>query len=1223
MSNNVGGIQFTVRVDVGNSARRLSDISRSLRKADQEAERLDAVLRRLIPSLEAIGAIKSTAVDLLNRRLVEIKKSSTAVTKAMEATAKAADKANRAHDKAGKAAQKHASDLEQLAQKSRLVADAIAAVGGAIASKYMLDGAKNSALLAARVDTLSVVMEQVGTSAGYSEGELANYEERLKALGITTQSARNAIAAMSRNQLDLAKSTELARIAQNAAVLANENSSETLTRIIRAIQSGETELLRTVGLQTNLTSVYKRAAAELGITSDQLTDAQKRQAFLNAVLNQGSAIAGVYEAAMGTVGKRLSSLPRLTEEASRAFGEQFQPTLAGVVSGIEIGAKAFSGLDRDTQAVIAAIATAATTGLATATALAGLRAAVAAVDLATKAATVSATGWTAVLMATPVGWIAGGLAGIAGAYALIAAQAENARREIEAVQAAGEARGAEQAAKLDDNGIVDRLRELRAELKQAQAEYDRELEDSISRRRAAGAFGGGAQDAAIESAERKVRSLKAEIDGLLAAKNMQRIRELDDELEKQNSAYRSALQVQSDLHKQRAKSMDDASAEILAQFRAYRDQLSQEVLSEAELIEYSKRTLDERKRQIEETYAIKTRDKGGAELAALEAEKAAEIAKAEREVADTLAEQRAEREAIVKAYRDTAVLVEKQLADERRKLDLRERLMDAEDSGELREIVQLEAQRAEIMRAHEETLENLIRQRLAASDPDEIKIAEEAIRQHYRSTAIDLEENLRRMIAASEEAAEERLETQKDLTKELNDLEEQQTEWTIEQIRRRRKEREQEAKEVREFIASIRQDLMEGQNPGRKGITDMFKRFSDAIGKAQNKQDLDELAKLFPQRINQMFSAEQEKATELHNRIMQGRQDAVQAMREGDRNRYQRTIKDMSEAQKDLAELMSSAQDRRQFAGGLQGQLTQMIQQRQRELEQIAKTKKEEDRIIQDAVTAKRKELEATNKALTAEQLRTAELRKQLALIEQMQAARALEGATTPEAKERAIRAMAGAKQRLAAVESQQITIPPDRGQSKPSAGLIPPPAPGFAEGFPDRQIVKVTPTRKPGTTPPQPIVTPQPMQEQPTEELSPRQQILQQRREAAEKRKQYLQFQRENRTLSPMERQQKWIDLQNPAPVVPEPIGPGPGVEAMMRSSQQQQQPAGVPGADDAVSGISGMGTAAATGLTMAGQGLQTIAKAASEAERKIKDGQSAIEEANRRAEDILRSYT
>jgi hypothetical protein len=201
---------------------------------------------------------------------------------------------------------------------------------------------KESIMLGARVETLGVVLNVVGENAGYSAGETKKYVEEVKKMGITTQAAQDAIIKLASSQIKLSDASKLARVAQDAAVIGNINSSEAFQRMINGIRSGEVEILKTMGINVKFEAAYAKMAGSLKKTTEQLTEKEKAQARANAVIEYGILIEGAYEAAMGTAGKTMLSLSRFTEELKLGLGELFGPALTYAVNNITAALKSLN-----------------------------------------------------------------------------------------------------------------------------------------------------------------------------------------------------------------------------------------------------------------------------------------------------------------------------------------------------------------------------------------------------------------------------------------------------------------------------------------------------------------------------------------------------------------------------------------------------------------------------------------------------------------------------------------------------------------------------------------------------------------------------------------------------------------------------------------------------------------------------------------------------------------
>lgn len=208
------------------------------------------------------------------------------------------------------------------------------AIAAAAAIGSIALAAKSLGSAAMRYETLGAVMKAVGKNAGYTGAQMEEFQKRLEKTGISMIQSRNAIIKMTQANLDLEKSTELARVAQDAAVIGNVNSSEAFNRLIHGIQSAQTEVLRMIGINVNFEDSYKRIAKQTGRTTTQLSEAEKAQIRMNAVLDAGSGIAGTYEASMGTAGKQLGSLARHLENLKVMAGKAITPALAEIVDAL-------------------------------------------------------------------------------------------------------------------------------------------------------------------------------------------------------------------------------------------------------------------------------------------------------------------------------------------------------------------------------------------------------------------------------------------------------------------------------------------------------------------------------------------------------------------------------------------------------------------------------------------------------------------------------------------------------------------------------------------------------------------------------------------------------------------------------------------------------------------------------------------------------------------------
>lgn len=211
---------------------------------------------------------------------------------------------------------------------------------GIFAAWKLSDFIQDSTMLAARFETMGVVMGVAGNNAGYTRKEMDAFAESLQKSGISMMQSRNAMTQLATAHIDLAKASALGRAAQDLAVVGGINSSEALGRMINGIKAGEVEILRTLGLNVNFEASYRKLASTLNISTDSLTENQKAMARTNAVLESSIAYAGIYEESMTTAGKAITSLSRYWEDLKVKSGNAFLPALAESVNDLTAALKA-------------------------------------------------------------------------------------------------------------------------------------------------------------------------------------------------------------------------------------------------------------------------------------------------------------------------------------------------------------------------------------------------------------------------------------------------------------------------------------------------------------------------------------------------------------------------------------------------------------------------------------------------------------------------------------------------------------------------------------------------------------------------------------------------------------------------------------------------------------------------------------------------------------------
>jgi len=232
---------------------------------------------------------------------------------------------------------------------SRSFGDMVSVAGGTIISNVfmgitsavssaataIIGFGQESIMAAGRVSEMSVVLDVLAKNAGMSTEFVKAQALAIKGMGIETAAAQEITALFIQNQLNLGQATDLARVAQDAAVISGKNSTETTNGLINGIVTLQTEVLRSNGITLDLAAAYDTYAASIGKGAEDLTTQEKQQAALNGVIEAGAKITGAYGAAMETAGKQIRSWPRYMNDIMVSAGTPFQEafnTSAGAVS---------------------------------------------------------------------------------------------------------------------------------------------------------------------------------------------------------------------------------------------------------------------------------------------------------------------------------------------------------------------------------------------------------------------------------------------------------------------------------------------------------------------------------------------------------------------------------------------------------------------------------------------------------------------------------------------------------------------------------------------------------------------------------------------------------------------------------------------------------------------------------------------------------------------------
>ena len=245
--------------------------------------------------------------------------------------------------KMGETTSRSAAATEMLAGAAASAGVAVLALGAAAGALFL-----NATQLNARFVTLGVVVDRLGKNVGTSEYSLRALEQQMSKTGISMIGARDSIAQLIGANIDLAHATDLARVAQDAAVIAGIDSTAAFGQLVNFIQTGNTIISRQLGLYINLKTAYEGWADANGRAVASLTENEKANIRVNAVLAEGVTLQGSYVTAMGTADKTMKSMVRQVQDLKVIVGDAAQDEFAWLVAAVYDAADALTASGRAT-----------------------------------------------------------------------------------------------------------------------------------------------------------------------------------------------------------------------------------------------------------------------------------------------------------------------------------------------------------------------------------------------------------------------------------------------------------------------------------------------------------------------------------------------------------------------------------------------------------------------------------------------------------------------------------------------------------------------------------------------------------------------------------------------------------------------------------------------------------------------------------------------------------
>lgn len=213
----------------------------------------------------------------------------------------------------------------------------------ALAGAGFITLATKAAFSASRVDELTLALHAIGKANNITAKETDKAVVALRKNNISYEDALQVTARFIQNELKLTDAIKLSNVAKDLAVIAGLGSSDATNILTQAISGQSVMMLRQFGIVTTLDDAYEKYGSTLGKTSQDLTQAEKKQALFNIIIEGGTKVVGVYEAAMQSSGKQFRSFTtRILPDFIVQLGRAFEPSLLIIVNELTASVKNLS-----------------------------------------------------------------------------------------------------------------------------------------------------------------------------------------------------------------------------------------------------------------------------------------------------------------------------------------------------------------------------------------------------------------------------------------------------------------------------------------------------------------------------------------------------------------------------------------------------------------------------------------------------------------------------------------------------------------------------------------------------------------------------------------------------------------------------------------------------------------------------------------------------------------
>lgn len=178
-------------------------------------------------------------------------------------------------------------DFAGLRDASDSTSGIVAAYATAAANMFAITAAFKALSDAAKVEQLKKGLELVGSQSGISLGLVSKNIEKVTGYAISSAEAMKSVASATAAGFSSKEIERLAIVAKGASTALGRDMADAMDRLTRGSIKLEPELLDELGIMTRIDDATRAYADAHDKAKSSLTQTERRQAFLNAVLQEG------------------------------------------------------------------------------------------------------------------------------------------------------------------------------------------------------------------------------------------------------------------------------------------------------------------------------------------------------------------------------------------------------------------------------------------------------------------------------------------------------------------------------------------------------------------------------------------------------------------------------------------------------------------------------------------------------------------------------------------------------------------------------------------------------------------------------------------------------------------------------------------------------------------------------------------------------------------------